>query len=344
MNIKKLNEELDKLLINEISDRVEYNTKQAPYIEKDAANMKVKDWYISTYPTDDLGEKINPDVTFNDIYTNLPKVYDLLNVGDSIIRERVFEKIAEIKHVDYDVIYYGWLYNSKINESVNEYLAKYTVIMIDPENNEILQSDSFDDYISAYHEFKRLSIAFAWKIQIIDLKTNKVIKETDNEGHIIDESINEEYEKEVTNTNLGPQSGDFTVTFGPGNYYIGDICYCLNDDEYNNIWGKQYDYKNGAYGFFAVGETAYGDGEYYGGRWVFPVDAGVIGVVDMNHSKESADTLVNGNYGCILNISNYLTFEYDKSGIFNFEYDGHSFTIDTQEEEDEEDEWEEDEW
>ena len=153
-------------------------------------------------------------------------------------------------------------------------------------------------------------------------------------------------EKEITNTNLGPQSGNFTVTFGPGTYYIGDICYCLNDDEYDKIWGNKYKYSNGAYGFFAVGGTAYGDGEYYGGRWVFPVDAGVIGVVDMSHSKESADTLANDNYGCILNISNYLTFEYDKSGIFNFEYDGHSFTIDTdtQEEEDEEDEWEEDEW
>ena len=151
-------------------------------------------------------------------------------------------------------------------------------------------------------------------------------------------------EKEVTNTNLGPQSGDFTVTFGPGTYFIGDICYCLNDDEYDNIWGKQYNYKNGVYGFFAVGGTAYGDGEYYGGRWVFPVDAGVIGVVDMNHSKESRSTLENGNYGCVLDITNHLTFEYDKSGIFSFEYDGHSLTIDTQEEEDEEDEWEEDEW
>ena len=142
-------------------------------------------------------------------------------------------------------------------------------------------------------------------------------------------------------TDIGPQPNGFTVTFKPGTYFIGDICYCLNDDEYDNIWGKKYEYKDGSYGFFAVGGTAYGDGEYYGGEWAFPVDAGVIGVVDMAHSKRSAEELDGDNYGCVLTINHYLTFTYNNCGIFNFEYDGQSFTIDTRADE-EDDEYEDD--
>lgn len=176
----------------------------------------------------------------------------------------------------------------------------------------------------------------ATSVEKID-ECNKRLKEK--------EINNGEKEAQESDTILGPQSGDFTVTFGPGTYYIGDICYCLNDEEYDGVWGKQYEYKDGAYGYFAVGGTAYGDGVYYGGIWEFPVDAGVIGVVDMTHSKESAETLEKYNYGCVLTVSKYLTFDYDGSGVFNFKYDGNSFSINTQAtDEDDEDEDEEDTW
>jgi len=73
---------------------------------------KIKDWYIKEYPTDELGAEINNDITFYDLFVVLDTykdVYEALNVFDSIVRERVFSKLAEIMNVDYNYIYEQWL-------------------------------------------------------------------------------------------------------------------------------------------------------------------------------------------------------------------------------------------
>ena len=73
---------------------------------------KIKEWYIKEYPTDELGMEINNDITFDDLFVVLDTykdVYKALNVLDSLIRERVFCKLAEIMNVDYDYIYSQWL-------------------------------------------------------------------------------------------------------------------------------------------------------------------------------------------------------------------------------------------
>ncbi len=83
-----------------------------PDSNKDEKNLKIKDWYTKTYPTDDLGEELDDKNTFADIWTalnNRKNVYDVLGVGDSLIRERVFEKVSEINGVDYDYVYKKWL-------------------------------------------------------------------------------------------------------------------------------------------------------------------------------------------------------------------------------------------
>lgn len=66
-------------------------------------------------------------------------------------------------------------------------------------------------------------------------------------------------------------------------FYVGDICYVLDDEIYDDIWGAA-GYEDGEYetpyGKFAVASTAFGDGEYndnYG--HLYGVDAGVIGIV-----------------------------------------------------------------
>lgn len=69
----------------------------------------VKDWYMEKYPTDELGKEINETVTFDDIYKHTGLVYELLGVGDSVVRERVFGKIAELYEVNYSEIYNRWL-------------------------------------------------------------------------------------------------------------------------------------------------------------------------------------------------------------------------------------------
>ena len=51
-------------------------------------------------------------------------------------------------------------------------------------------------------------------------------------------------------------------------FYLGDLCYALKDEIYDDVWGKQYKYADGSFEVpgtglkFAVVGTAYGDGEY----------------------------------------------------------------------------------
>jgi len=77
---------------------------------------KIKDWYTKTYPTDELGQEINDSITFKGLWAMMSQgydVYEVLGVGDSIVRERVFEKLSEILGVDYSVVYDEWLDGGK---------------------------------------------------------------------------------------------------------------------------------------------------------------------------------------------------------------------------------------
>ena len=79
-------------------------------------NKKVKDWYIKTYPSDDLGQEINDKITFKSLWAymnNEYDVYEVLEVGDSIVRERIFEKLSEVLGVDYNVVYNKWLMSAE---------------------------------------------------------------------------------------------------------------------------------------------------------------------------------------------------------------------------------------
>lgn len=81
-----------------------------------AKRIKIKNWYTKTYPSDDLGEELNDNITFYDLYVLMyqgNEVYSILGVSDSIVRERVFEKLSEILHVDYEYIYNIWLRSDK---------------------------------------------------------------------------------------------------------------------------------------------------------------------------------------------------------------------------------------
>lgn len=100
------------------------NIKTYPY--------KVKEWYHKEYPDDDIWEEIDPDITFFDVYSTLRgkhDVYDVLGVGDSVVRERVFDKLSEIGKVDYDVIYNMWLGESKKSSKATKKLSE----KVDPE-------------------------------------------------------------------------------------------------------------------------------------------------------------------------------------------------------------------
>ena len=84
-------------------------------------STKVGDWYMKEHSADGAGSLINPDITFEDLYNAIGQtdVYKLLGVGDSVIRENCFAKLAEIKCVDYTEIYNKWLGDTDIPDMFN---------------------------------------------------------------------------------------------------------------------------------------------------------------------------------------------------------------------------------
>jgi hypothetical protein len=74
--------------------------------------MNIREYYVATFPTDELGDEINPSATFEvlvDVLNNYGDVYQYIGVSDSIVRERCFEKLSELTNTEYDVIYDLWL-------------------------------------------------------------------------------------------------------------------------------------------------------------------------------------------------------------------------------------------
>lgn len=74
--------------------------------------MAIKEWYMQEFPTDELGLEMNDTATFEDLFNALDAymdVYKVIGVVDSTIRERCFDKLAEIMEVDYDYIYNQWM-------------------------------------------------------------------------------------------------------------------------------------------------------------------------------------------------------------------------------------------
>jgi len=76
--------------------------------------MNIKQFYIENYPTDELGIELKDDTNFtgllNELFTD-NDIYGYIGVGDSIIRERLFEKLSEILNCSYDYVYNLWLNN-----------------------------------------------------------------------------------------------------------------------------------------------------------------------------------------------------------------------------------------
>lgn len=65
--------------------------------QKAELQSNVREWYLHTFPTDDLGEEIAADIAFSDLYgRKSTEVYEILGVEDSVIRERVEDQLREI--------------------------------------------------------------------------------------------------------------------------------------------------------------------------------------------------------------------------------------------------------
>lgn len=109
----EIKSQLDESILSEKKpSKIVWDTKKISA----AKRINVRKWYMKTYPTDELGGEIDKRNTLWDIYTYLSQggdAYDVIGVADSVVRERVFEKLSKVLGVDYDTIYDMW-------ESVNE--------------------------------------------------------------------------------------------------------------------------------------------------------------------------------------------------------------------------------
>lgn len=82
--------------------------------------LTIRDWYVMTYPDDELGYEIDPKANFLGLKETLAAfgdVYAYIGVGDSVVRERVFEKAARVYGVSYDRIYNLWLEGGRVQRA-----------------------------------------------------------------------------------------------------------------------------------------------------------------------------------------------------------------------------------
>ncbi len=85
-------------------------------MEKEAKNTDIKNWYIKEYPTDELGQELKDNLSFYDLFEALDSykdIYEFFGIDDSLVRERLFEKLSKIMKCDYDEIYSQWLLSKK---------------------------------------------------------------------------------------------------------------------------------------------------------------------------------------------------------------------------------------
>ena len=85
-------------------------------------NNKIKDWYIKNYPDDDLKNELDDKTTFEDLWIGLERtnnIYEVIGIADSVVRERLFEHLAELKGVTYNVVYDKWLEDKNEENWVN---------------------------------------------------------------------------------------------------------------------------------------------------------------------------------------------------------------------------------
>lgn len=122
---------------------------------------------------------------------------------------------------------------------------------------------------------------------------------------------------------------EVSATYPAGKYYIGDVCYALDDDVYHRQWGQKYHYDvgthviqyNGAQDIITMNYTAFGDGLYVDelSNLEFCVDSGTIGIVPFSlcSTKNIKDNKIKG--GHFIESASPIEFK-SISGIFVIGY------------------------
>ena len=111
------------------------------------------------------------------------------------------------------------------------------------------------------------------------------------------------------------------TTLPPGKYYIGDLCYALDDRLYDHVFGSDYRsglfyQKNNPKHVFMLNDTGIGDGSFKGtDGYEYSVDAGILGiasfsVLDLKKANYEGGTVVTFKGNVSLNFQPNYKFEY----------------------------------
>ena len=74
--------------------------------------MTIREFYLENYPTDELGLELNQTPTFSGLLNQLivdGDIYQYIGVSDSLVRERLFQRLADELNTTYDYVYNLWL-------------------------------------------------------------------------------------------------------------------------------------------------------------------------------------------------------------------------------------------
>lgn len=143
-NIDTIEDYYNKLFVKE-GKSLEENTNKLK-------DINFKQWYMENVPEDNfLFDDLRDDTTFQDILDTLKagnNVYDAMfkegKGGDSTVRENVFSALSDMLNVDYDDVYYLWLYPERDNKlKENKEIKKEA----DEENEEDEEDEEIDNNI-----------------------------------------------------------------------------------------------------------------------------------------------------------------------------------------------------
>ena len=138
-NIDTIEDYYNKLFVKE-GKSLEENTNKLK-------DINFKQWYMENVPEDNfLFDDLRDDTTFQDILDTLKagnNVYDAMfkegKGGDSTVRENVFSALSDMLNVDYDDVYYLWLYPERDNKlKENKEIKKEVVEKINDEEGKEL--------------------------------------------------------------------------------------------------------------------------------------------------------------------------------------------------------------
>lgn len=113
---KKQNPTADVIAAGIEYDPEEMRRRGKPLMEELQDDLSVRKWYMTAFPHDELGYEIKDDIDFEGLDEVLEQgrdVYEYLGVADSIVRERIFDKLADLTGVAYDDIYEKWMNNQE---------------------------------------------------------------------------------------------------------------------------------------------------------------------------------------------------------------------------------------